>query len=99
MTENGKSSIRLPVTWAVIVSVVCAAVTWGVNAQRIDTLERDTAKVEAGLQRTDAHISATDADVQQHETEIAVLKSKLDAIIETLGKIDNKLERAERRRQ
>ena len=83
----------------VMVAVVSAAIAWGTNANRLQNIEQQQTDGKAESQRMEAHLSADDQRISANEQEIAVLKAKLQYIIEQLAAANAKLDRAEEERR
>ena len=89
--------ILLPAS--ILAAVVGGAIAWGTNANRLENNEQQIADVRAEARRIDAHVSADDQRIYADEQEIAVLKAKLQYIIEQLAAANAKLDRAEEERR
>lgn len=81
--------ILLPI--AILAPLSLALIAWGTNANRLATLEQEQAEGKAERERMELHINADDQ-------QIAVLKERLTVIIEQLGVVNAKLDRAEEER-
>lgn len=74
-----------------LVAVIGAAIAWGTNAARLNTVEKEQTESRVERSRMEEHINADDR-------EIAVLKDHLLTIIEQLRDVNFKLDRAETER-
>jgi hypothetical protein len=83
--------MRLPITWAAAISIICGLVTYGAvsgqNSQRMVELERRSQELAA-----ESRLQAS--AIAGHDVKIAVISEKLDTILLQLSNVNQKLDRA-----
>lgn len=88
-----KGSLSVSGTWVTIIALGTGIVaTWATNANRLTNLEQQEAESKIEREKMEIHISSDDQ-------QIAVLKERLQFIIEQLGMVNLKLDRAEEERR
>jgi hypothetical protein len=80
--------MSLPISWAVIISVCGALVTWGMSYQRLNDVQARQTQQEDLWRQAEAHMASQD-------TEIAVVKAEYAEIIRRLDQIQERLDRSD----
>lgn len=88
MTELSRDNrhVRIPLTISLVVSLAGAFIAWGVNANRLATLERRSDNAETIARAADEKIAA-------QSTRVAVVEAQFNEIIRRLDRIERKVEK------
>lgn len=87
-SERGepRQKVAIPVTWAVLVSIVSAGATWGIMSQRMTDLDRR-------VEQTDRDLRQVELAVSGHDTKIEVDRTQYAEILRRLNDLNEKIER------
>lgn len=85
--------VNVIVPWAALVVSAGAFITYGVNAQRLETVERESLQSRVELRQADQHNAVQDTQIAVIQQQLATIQGQLSTII---GQLDR--DRQERRR-
>lgn len=90
--RNQKVNVIVP--WAALVVAAGALVTYGVNAQRLDTVERENVQARADQRQSEQRNAMQDTQIAVIQAQLTTIQAQLNTIITQLER-----DRQERRQQ